>query len=171
MRFLAVASLFVLSIFAAQLVRIQGFDATAVAQEAQLKREAAQIIPAMRGQVLSSDGTVLASSVVREVVVADQQAVCTYGTRKSTCDPATSEAAVQQAATKLAPLLDTTVSELVPELTGTSRYRILSRDVTPAHLEHDLRARDPRHLPRPARDPLRAHLPAGHAPPPPSSAT
>ena len=45
------------------------------------KREAAQIIPAMRGQVLSSDGTVLASSVVREYVVADQQAVCTYGTR------------------------------------------------------------------------------------------
>ena len=129
--FLAVASLFVLSIFGAQLVRIQGFDATAVAQEAQLKREAAQIIPAMRGQVLSSDGTVLASSVVREVVVADQQAVCTYGTRKNTCDPATSEAAVQQAATELAPLLNTTVSELVPQLTGTSRYRILSRDVTP----------------------------------------
>ena len=27
--------------------------------------------------------------------------------------------------------LNTTVSELVPELTGTSRYRILSRDVSP----------------------------------------
>jgi len=131
MRFLTVASLFVLSIFGAQLVRIQGFDATAVAQEAQLKREAAQIIPAMRGQVLASDGTVLASSVVREVVVVDQQAVCTYSTRKDTCQPATSADAVLQAATKLAPLLDTTVSELVPELTGTSRYRILSRDVTP----------------------------------------
>ena len=86
MRFLTVACLFVLSIFGAQLVRIQGFDATAVAQEAQLKREAAQIIPAMRGQVLASDGTVLASSVVREVVVADQTAVCTYGTGKTTCD-------------------------------------------------------------------------------------
>ena len=133
MRFLTVACLFVLSVFGAQLVRIQGFDATAVAQEAQLKREAAQIIPAMRGQVLASDGTVLASSVVREVVVADQTAVCTYGTTKTTCDPDPAKAAeaVQQAATKLAPLLNTTVSELVPELTGTSRYRILSRDVTP----------------------------------------
>jgi cell division protein FtsI (penicillin-binding protein 3) len=131
MRFLTVACLFVLSIFGAQLVRIQGFDATAVAQEAQLKREAAQIIPAMRGQVHASDGTVLASSVVRETVVADQQAVCTYGTRKNRCDPATTEAALQQAATKLAPLLNTTVSQLVPQLTGTSRYRILSRDVTP----------------------------------------
>ena len=87
MRFLTVASLFVLSIFGAQLVRIQGFDAQAVAEEAQLKREAAQIIPAMRGQVLASDGTVLASSVVREVVVADQQAVCTYGTDENTVRP------------------------------------------------------------------------------------
>ena len=125
------ASLFVLSVFAAQLVRIQGFDAEAVAQEAQVKRAAEQIIPAMRGRVLASDGTVLASSVVREVVVADQQAVCTYGTRENTCDPATSAWAVQKAATQLAPLLDTTVSELVDELTGTTRYQILSRDVTP----------------------------------------
>ena len=131
MRVLTVASLFVLSIFGAQLVRIQGFDAQAVAEEAQLKREAAQIIPAMRGQIVAADGTVLASSVVREVVVADQQAVCTYGTKKNACDPATSVKAVQQAATELAPLLQTTVSELVPALTGTSRYRILSRDVTP----------------------------------------
>ncbi len=131
MRFLTVASLFVLSVFGAQLVRIQGFDAQAVAEEAQLKREAAQIIPAMRGQILAADGTVLASSVVREVVVADQQAVCTYGTTKNRCDPATSADAVQKAATQLAPLLGTTVSDLVPELTGTSRYRILSRDVTP----------------------------------------
>ncbi|MFQ6170480.1 penicillin-binding transpeptidase domain-containing protein [Oryzobacter sp. R7] len=131
MRFLTVATLFVLSVFGAQLVRIQGFDATAVAEEAQLKREAAQIIPAMRGQILASDGTVLASSVVREVVVADQQAVCTYGTRKPACDPETSATSIQQAATRLAPLLDTTVSELVAALTGTSRYRVLSRDVTP----------------------------------------
>lgn len=131
MRSLTVATLFVLSVFGAQLVRIQGFDAHAVAEEAQLKREAAQIIPAMRGQILANDGTVLASSVVREVVVADQTAVCTYGTKKGTCAPETSEAAVREAATKLAPLLETTVTELVPELTGTSMYRVLSKDVTP----------------------------------------
>jgi cell division protein FtsI (penicillin-binding protein 3) len=125
------ASLFVLSIFAAQLVRIQGFDAHAVAEEAQLKREAAQVIPAMRGKVLTSDGTVLASSVVREVVVADQTAVCTFMTGAHECDPATSAEAVHKAASRLAPLLDTTTTELVPQLTGTTRYRILSRDVTP----------------------------------------
>ena len=131
MRFLTVASLFVLSIFAAQLVRIQGFDAHAVAKEAQLKREAAQVIPAMRGKVLAADGTVLASSVVREVVVVDQTAVCTFKTGEHDCDPATSAEAVRKAATLLAPLLGTTTTDLVPQLTGTSRYRILSRDVTP----------------------------------------
>lgn len=131
MRFLTVASLFVLSVFGAQLVRIQGFDAHAVAEEAQSKRAGTQIIPAMRGQILAADGTVLAASAVREVVVVDQQAVCTYGTRMNTCSSATSAQAVQEAATKLAPLLGTTVAELVPQLTGTNRYVILSRDVTP----------------------------------------
>ncbi|NHA66796.1 peptidoglycan D,D-transpeptidase FtsI family protein [Phycicoccus flavus] len=131
MRTLTVAVVFVLSIFGAQLVRLQGLDAHAVAAEAESQRVAAQILPAMRGQILSADGTVLASSVVREVVVANQQAVCTYGTSRPTCDPATSADAVRAAAEELAPLLGTSVDELVTELTGTSRYRILSKDVTP----------------------------------------
>jgi cell division protein FtsI (penicillin-binding protein 3) len=131
MRALTVAVIFVLSIFGAQLVRIQGFDAHAVAAEAENERLTAQIIPAMRGQILSADGTVLASSVVREVVVADQTAVCTYGTRRNTCAPDTSEAAVLAAAQELSPLLGTPTSTLVEQLTGTSRYRILSKDVTP----------------------------------------
>jgi cell division protein FtsI (penicillin-binding protein 3) len=131
MRMLVVVALFVLSIFGAQLVRIQGLDADAVAREALDQRVAAQIIPANRGRILASDGTVLASSVVREVVVADQTAVCTYETGKNTCDPATAPAAVQAAAERLAPLLGTAVSEMVADLTGTQRYRILSKDVSP----------------------------------------
>ncbi|WP_404348878.1 penicillin-binding protein 2 [Phycicoccus jejuensis] len=131
MRTLTVATIFVLSVFGAQLVRIQGLDASAVAAEAESKRVTAQIIPAMRGQILAADGTVLASSVVREVVTVDQTVVCTYGTKKNTCDPTTSADAVQRAAEQLAPLLGTPVSELVTQLTGTSRYRVLSRDVTP----------------------------------------
>ncbi|MGG5257584.1 penicillin-binding transpeptidase domain-containing protein [Phycicoccus avicenniae] len=131
MRALTVATVFVLSIFGAQLVRIQGFDASAVAAEAESDRVTAQILPAMRGQIVSADGTVLASSVVREVVVANQQAVCTFRTKKSTCAPETSAAAVRQAAEKLSPLLGTPEDQLVTQLTGTSKYRILSKDVTP----------------------------------------
>jgi cell division protein FtsI (penicillin-binding protein 3) len=131
MRVLVVTTVFVLTVFAAQLVRIQGLDAHAVAQEAQDQRVATQIIPAGRGQILAADGTVLASSVVREVVVADLTAVCTYGTGSSTCDPATSAEAVRAAASDLAPLLGQSESSLVEQLTGDSRYRILSKEVTP----------------------------------------
>ena len=117
MRALTIATIFVLSVFGAQLVRIQGLDATAVAAEAESKRVTAQIIPAMRGQIVSADGTVLASSVVREVVVADQQAVCTYGTKKNDVRardlgggrPAGRRAARRRCSAR-------TVSELVTEL-------------------------------------------------------
>ena len=131
MRTLIVATMFVLSVFAAQLVRIQGLDSQAVAAQAEKGRVTAQYIPATRGEIVSSDGTVLASSVIREVVVADQTAVCTYRTKKNTCDPATSAEAVRDAASRLAPLLGIPVDRLLPALTGDSRYRILSKDVTP----------------------------------------
>ena len=131
MRVLVVTTVFVLTVFAAQLVRIQGLDAQAVAQEAQDQRVATQILPAGRGQILAADGTVLASSVIREVVVADLTAVCTYGTGRSTCDPATTPEAVRSAARDLAPLLGQSESSLVDQLTGDSRYRILSKEVTP----------------------------------------
>jgi cell division protein FtsI (penicillin-binding protein 3) len=131
MRVLVIASVFVITVFAAQLVRIQGIDAHAVAQEAIDQRVATQLLPAKRGQVLAADGTVLASSVIREVVVADQTAVCTYETGRNTCDPETAPAAVRAAAQQLAPLLDESVGSLVSDLTGTNRYVILSKDVTP----------------------------------------
>ncbi len=75
MRFLTMASLFVLSIFAAQLVRIQGFDAHAVAEEARSSARRPRSSRAMRGQILDTDGPVLADRVVREVVVAASRRV------------------------------------------------------------------------------------------------
>ncbi|MGL4174912.1 MAG: peptidoglycan D,D-transpeptidase FtsI family protein, partial [Dermatophilaceae bacterium] len=97
MRTLTVAVFFVLSVFGAQLVRLQGLDAEAVAVAAQDRRLTSQVVPALRGEVRAADGTVLASSTVREVVVADQTAVCTYGTKASTCSPGTSAIAVRAA--------------------------------------------------------------------------
>ena len=98
MRTLLVAVAFVLSIFAAQLVRIQGFDASAVAAEARKQRTATVAIPALRGQILSSDGVVLAASQERITVVADLTAICTYQTKKNKCDDASSGQAVGKAA-------------------------------------------------------------------------
>lgn len=122
---------FVFSIFAAQLVRIQGFDAASVAAEAKALRSATVAIPALRGRILSSDGVVLASSQERVTIVADPTAVCTYGTGKETCAPETAAGAVEAAAAKLAPLLGRPAAELVPDLTGDARYRVLARQATP----------------------------------------
>ena len=131
MRTLLVAVAFVLSIFAAQLVRIQGFDASAVAAEARKQRTATVAIPALRGQILSSDGVVLAASQERITVVADLTAICTYQTKKNKCDDASSGQAVGKAAAALAPLLGQDEAKLRENLTGTARYRILERQATP----------------------------------------
>jgi cell division protein FtsI (penicillin-binding protein 3) len=130
MRTMTVAVLFVFSIFGAQLVRLQGLDSSAVAAQALKQRRATETIPAMRGVIRSSDGVVLASSVIRETVFADQTAVCTYGTHSDTCDDSTAPSAIAAATAKLAPLLDTTPDALRPLLTGTVQYRYLDHNVT-----------------------------------------
>ncbi|MFC7491989.1 MULTISPECIES: peptidoglycan D,D-transpeptidase FtsI family protein [unclassified Knoellia] len=132
MRGLTVATLFVFSIFAAQLLRIQGFDSSAVAAEALEQRTEKVQIPALRGKILSSDGVVLASSRARETVVADPTAVCTYQQKdKKACSPATSAAAVDLAATALSPLLGRSVDDLRSKLGGAGRYQVLDRKVSP----------------------------------------
>lgn len=133
LRALTLSILFVLSIFGAQLVRIQGLDSEAVASEAQKGRVTTQSIPAMRGRILSSDGIVLASNTIKETLVADPLAVCTYRTTERSCSPTTSAMAVIAAATELAPLLNVPATTLIPKLTaqGDTRYVVLSREVTP----------------------------------------
>lgn len=132
MRGLTVATIFVFSIFAAQLLRIQGFDSSAVAAEALEQRTEKVSIPALRGKITSSDGVVLASSRARDTVVADPTAVCTYKQKdKKACDPATSGVAVDLAAKALSPLLGRTVADLRPKLGGSGRYQVLDRKVSP----------------------------------------
>lgn len=129
---MTVAVLFVFSIFAAQLLRIQGFDSSAVAAQALEERTEKVVIPALRGEIISSDGEVLASSRARETVVADPTAVCTYKQEnKKGCDSATSGVAVDLAAKALAPLLGRTVADLRPKLAGSGRYQVLDRKVSP----------------------------------------
>lgn len=131
MRGLTVATLFVFSIFAAQLLRIQGFDASAVADEAVEQRTEKVQIPALRGKITSSDGVVLASSRARETVVADPTAVCTYKQKDKKCGAATKGVALDLAANALSPLLGRTVDDLRAKLGGTGQYQVLDRKVSP----------------------------------------
>ena len=128
MRVMVVAVLFVFSIFAAQLLRLQGFDASATSQDALSSRMATVAIPAMRGSILDSKGTVLASSIERRTVTVDQTAVVEY---KKTVNGVYTQVGVAGAAADLAPLVGISVEELTPILTGSARYRVVQKNITP----------------------------------------
>jgi cell division protein FtsI (penicillin-binding protein 3) len=71
---------------------------------------------------------VLASSIERRTVTVDQTAVVES---KKTVDGVYTKVGVAGAAADLAPLLGTTAKELEPVLTGTARYRIVKKNITP----------------------------------------
>jgi cell division protein FtsI (penicillin-binding protein 3) len=128
MRTMTVVVLFVFSIFAAQLLRLQGFDASAVSADAQSQRTATVALPAMRGSILDRNGTVLASSIERRTVTVDQTAVPSYVKKVG---GVRTKVGVAGAAADLAPLLGIPEAELVKELTGRARYRVLQKNITP----------------------------------------
>lgn len=76
-----VAALIVFSLFCAQLLRIQGLDAQSVSAKALNSRLHSTVLPALRGQIVDSNGTVLASSVDRYNVTDDPTATVTYKKR------------------------------------------------------------------------------------------
>ena len=122
-----VAAVFVFTVFGAQLLRVQAFDAAKVQEAAFDKRVVTDVQPALRGQILDRNGVVLASSVERKTIYADQKVLPTY-TRK--IDGTRTVVGVVGAAQQLAPLLGTTPEALVPQLMG-NQYRIIAKDVTP----------------------------------------
>src|SRR5690606_29382084 len=103
----------VFSLFAVQLVRIQGLDAAAVAAEALDQRNRTEVLPALRGQIVDSNGVVLAQSIERRTVTVDQTAVPEYTRR---IDGVRTKVGVRGAADALAPLLAMTESRLRTEL-------------------------------------------------------
>jgi cell division protein FtsI (penicillin-binding protein 3) len=62
---------FLLSVFAARLIQLQGFESATFRAEANHQRLTSIDIPAVRGSVTSADGTVLAMTVETETVYAD----------------------------------------------------------------------------------------------------
>ncbi|WP_270888972.1 peptidoglycan D,D-transpeptidase FtsI family protein [Pedococcus sp. 5OH_020] len=125
---MTVAVLFVFSIFGAQLLRLQGFDASAVSQHAQSSRTATVALPAMRGSIVDRNGTILASSIERRTVTVDQTAVPSY---VKTVDGLRRKVGIGGAAKDLSPLLGIPQEQLTAQLTGSSKYRVLQRNVTP----------------------------------------
>ena len=123
-----VTAIFVFSIFGAQLLRVQAFDAATVQAAALGKRLETKTIPALRGRMLDTAGVVLASSIERKTVTVNQTAVPSY---QKTIARKLTKVGVAGAAQDLAPLLGTTPEALVAQLTGTSGYRVIAKEVTP----------------------------------------
>ena len=127
MRGILVMSLVVFSLFAVQLVRIQGLDASAVAAEALSQRNRTEVLPALRGQIVDAQGVVLAQSIETRTVTVDQTAVPHYVQR---VDGVRTKVGVRGAAKALAPLLGMSEARLEDELSGTARYRVVAKNVS-----------------------------------------
>ncbi|MCK0112663.1 penicillin-binding protein 2 [Ornithinimicrobium sp. F0845] len=81
MRIMLFGILVVFSLFAAQLVKLQGLDAASVSAAAVDRRLHEVTIPASRGTIYDANGVVLAESIERRHITADPTAVKTYTKR------------------------------------------------------------------------------------------
>lgn len=129
-RSMFIVSLLVLTVFAAQLVRLQGFDAAAMSAKALEQRSATRTLPAARGQITDSNGTVLAESIERYTLIVDQQAVKEYQKRLTPKGPRTKVGA-PGAAADVAPLLGLPVADVQARLSGERRWYPVATDMTP----------------------------------------
>lgn len=128
-RGMMLAALFLFTVFGAQLVRLQGFDAAAVSKKAlQQRLVVISNVPAPRGRILAANGAVLAESVDRYQINADQVAIASYTKR---VDGALTKVGAAGAATDLAAALGLRESDVLAKITGSKRWNPVAVDVTP----------------------------------------
>lgn len=125
----------VLSLFAAQLLRLQALDASAMAQEALGSRETTHKLKAMRGDILDRNGVPLATSVERYDVSVDQRVLCLYGQKVNRLDCGSDDPrvakGVNDAALALSPLLGMDTTSLTDKLRGTRGFAYVKKGVAP----------------------------------------
>ncbi|MBE3074942.1 MAG: penicillin-binding protein 2 [Actinobacteria bacterium] len=126
-RLLLLAGLFVLSLFGAQLFRLQALDSSAMASAALKSRLSIVAVPALRGEITASNGVVLATSIERRNVTADQSAVPTYTKR---VNGVRATVGVAGAAADLAPILGKSEVELLATLTGSRRFVYVAKAIS-----------------------------------------
>jgi cell division protein FtsI (penicillin-binding protein 3) len=84
-------------------------------------------VPALRGDITASNGDVLATSVARVNVTADQTAVLTY---KKKVNGVSVTVGVAGAAADLAPILGKSLAQLSTTLTGVRRFVYVDKDIS-----------------------------------------
>lgn len=126
-RVLSIAVIATLALFSGRLVYVQAYQGESLAAEALQGRMNTQTIPAVRGEITDADGNILATSVTRYNVFADQKLIADWA---HTVDGERVGGAAE-AARLLAPILEKPEAELAAELSGTSQYKMLKRDTAP----------------------------------------
>lgn len=125
----------VLSLFAAQLLRLQALDASAMAAQALGSRQTTHTLVALRGEIEDTEGAVLAKSVERFDISVNQRVVGLY--TRSEPDPArpghTHQVPVGIAGVvrDMAPLLGMDPVDLTARLTGERLFAYVKKGVTP----------------------------------------
>lgn len=127
MRLALVATLALLTVVSGRLVQVQALDSASYADQAQRQRFRQVTLVAQRGDIVDRNGAVLATSEAMRAVFADPAMVV---------DPVAT-------ANKLAPLLGIPASDLLPNLTGTKRFRYLAHAVTPELADRVLKEKLP----------------------------
>lgn len=129
---LLVSVMFVFSLFAVQLVRIQGVDSSSVSAAALGGRLQRVSVPAQRGEITDTKGVVLADSVDRRNVTGDSTAIAQYSKR---IGGKKVDVGIPVAAKDMAPLLGAKESELRQTLekafSKRSQFVYLAKDVSP----------------------------------------
>jgi cell division protein FtsI (penicillin-binding protein 3) len=132
---------FVLTLFAAQLLRIQGLDASSLASSALGSRIRTVPLPASRGQIQDADGKPLALSVDRRNVTVDQTIVDGFNvprgaTAKQVAALDPDRTGIGGAANALAPILGMSVPAVRAKLTGTRKFIYLTKGISPDVWDH-----------------------------------
>ncbi|GGK68586.1 peptidoglycan D,D-transpeptidase FtsI family protein [Ornithinimicrobium pekingense] len=160
MRTMLVGVMVVLSLFAAQLVRLQGLDAASVSAAAVNGRLEVRAIPAERGTITDVSGAELAVSVERRRIVADPTLVEDY-TLKDDEGEVVAEgfAAAAQVVSEVTGADEGPILEALTDPPG-EKYTVLVKDVSPQTWQ-ELRARGVRGVS--AENVMRRDYPLGEA--------
>ena len=124
-----VVLLLVIAAFVGRLVYVQVIDAERLNSISAQARETSRTIPAVRGNIVDSDGRILATTVVSWDVNVDPKIV---GPVILTIDGKKVAFTKEQIAGKLSEILNVPTEVLIEKMTGTSRYANLKKSVSAA---------------------------------------
>jgi cell division protein FtsI (penicillin-binding protein 3) len=116
-----------------KLFLVQGLDVGGMAEAALDKRMRATVLPAERGSILDSGGTVLANSVIRYNVVVDQTVNTKTEKYKRLVEgqDKLEDVTRDQAISELAAVLGMDADDLRNAVTGEEKYHIIAKDLKP----------------------------------------